>query len=80
MRNIQKAFDVLKKGVGRDIGLFVFMLVFGLIGAVVALPIIWVMQFLPGWGWGAIGAAWVVWLIFGDTLAQAWRAYQEEKP
>jgi len=79
MRNIQKSFEVLKKGAGRDIGLLIFMLVFGVSMAVVALPIIWVMQFLPDWGWWILGAAWIVWLVFGDSLANAWSAYRGER-
>lgn len=76
MRNIQKAFDVLKKGACRDIGLFAFMLIFGVIVAIVALPIIWVMQFLPDWGWWIVGATWVIWLVFGDSIAKAWDTYR----
>lgn len=76
MRNVQKALEVIKKGAGRDLGLFLFMLAFGIVAALILFPVIWLLQFLPDWGWCALGAAWLIWFIFGDTIAKAWSAYR----
>lgn len=79
-QKIRNAWAAAKKSAGRELGLFVFMMVFGVIVALVALPIIYIMNLLPDWTWWIWSAAFLVWLIFGDTIANSVRAYRGEKP
>ena len=72
MSNFKKAWQEVKKGAPREFGLFVFMMVFAVCGAAIILPVIWLMNQLPDWAWWVWGAAWIIWLLFGDTI---WRAY-----
>lgn len=55
------------------------MIVFCLIVLAIGLPIIWLLQFLPDWVWYPLGTAWVVWLLFGDTIAAGCRAFRGDR-
>lgn len=74
------AWNAAKSSAKRELGLFVFMMIFGLCVGVVALPIIFVMTLLPDWTWWIWTAAFFVWLLFGETIASAVRAYREPQP
>jgi len=60
----------------RDLGLHLFMVVFCLIALAICLPFIWLLQFLPDWAWYPLGIAFLIWLLFGDTIAAGYRAYR----
>lgn len=64
----------------RDLGLHLFMIVFCLIVLAVAFPFVLLIQYVPDWAWYPLGAALVVWLIFGDTIAAGYRAFRGERP
>ena len=74
--HIRAAWAAAKKSARRDLGLFVFMMVFAICVAVVALPFIYIMSLLPDWTWWIWSWALIVWLIFGDTIASAVQAYK----
>ena len=56
------------------------MMIFGLVVAVVAFPIILLFQFLPDWAWLVLFGIAVIWLIFGETIAATINAYRGEEP
>lgn len=55
------------------------MIVFCLIVLAIGLLFIWLLQFLPDWAWYPIGIAFVIWLLFGDTIAAGYRAYRGDQ-
>ena len=60
----------------RDMVLHLLMIVFCLIVLAICLPFIWLLQFLPDWAWYPLGIAFLIWLLFGDTIAAGYRAYR----
>lgn len=79
-QRLSAAVSAMKQTGKRDLGLHLFMIVFCLIVLAIALPIIWLLQFLPDWAWYPLGAAWVIWLIVGDTIAAGYRAFRGHQP
>lgn len=77
---LRAALSAMSRTGKRDLGFHLFMIVFCLIMIGFAIPFIWLLQFLPDWAWYPLGAAWVVWLIFGNTIAAGYRAYRGEQP
>ncbi|WP_137138086.1 hypothetical protein [Pseudomonas asiatica] len=63
----------------RDLGLHLFMIVFCLVVLAVAIPFVLLIQCLPDWAWYPLGAAFVVWLLFGDTIATGYRAFRGDQ-
>lgn len=81
MRNkFKAALAAAKKTAGRELGLFVFMVVFSLAAAVIAIPLIFVLAYLPDWAWAVFLACVLVWIVLGDTISAAVSAYRGEKP
>lgn len=80
MSNIKKAFAAARKSAGRELAVFAVMIVLALICVMIALPIMWVMSMLPDWTWWIWSAVFVVWLIFGDTIAVAVRTLRDDRP
>lgn len=76
MSNFKKAWQEIKKGAPRELGIFLFILVLALCAATMALPVIWLMNQLPDWTWWIWGAAWIVWMLFGDTIGRAYNAFK----
>lgn len=76
---LRAAMSAMRRAGKRDLGLHLFMIVFCLIVIGVALPFIWLLQFLPDWAWYPLGFALLVWLLFGDTIAAGYRAYRGEQ-
>lgn len=64
----------------REAGLFIVMIIFGLVVAVVAFPIILLFQFLPDWAWLVLFGIGFIWLIFGETISATINAYRGEQP
>lgn len=64
----------------REAGLFIAMMIFALVVALVAAPIILPFTFLPDWAWLVLFGVGVIWLIFGETIAAAINAYRGEEP
>lgn len=79
-RKIGAAWKAAKSSAKRELGLLVFMVIFGLCVAIVALPIIYVMSLLPDWTWWIWAGAALIWVLFGETIASAVRAYREPRP
>ncbi|WP_158664877.1 hypothetical protein [Pseudomonas sp. SWI44] len=77
---LRAALTAMSRTGKRDLGLHLFMIVFCLIVLAIGLPIIWLLQFLPDWVWYPLGAAWVVWLLFGDAIAAGCRAFRGDRP
>ena len=77
---VRAAWMATKSSAKRELGLFVFMMIFGLCAGLVALPIIFVMTLLPDWTWWLLAAALVIWVLFGETITAAVRAYREQQP
>lgn len=76
---LRAAWAAFKQSAKRDLGLFLVMTIFALCVAVLVVPIVLVMTFLPDWTWWIWSVAFVVWLLFGDTLVAVVRAYRGEK-
>lgn len=77
MKNkLKAALSAAKKTAGRELGLFMFMMVFGLVAAIVAFPLILVLAFLPDWAWIALIVAAITWFFVGDTIKAAIGAYR----
>ncbi|MNG24432.1 hypothetical protein D3C84_1091550 [compost metagenome] len=70
------AWAAAKTSAKRELGLFVVMMIFAVCVAVVALPVIYIMFWLPDWTWWIWLVAGGVWFIFGDTITSAVRAYR----
>jgi len=79
-QKIRSAWSAAKKSAKRELGLFVFMMVFGLCVVAVALPVIYLASFLPDWTWWIWVAACLAWFLFGETISVAVQAYREERP
>lgn len=76
---IKRALDATKKGAGRDVKMFLVMLLLSLCGAAIALPFILAMTFLPDWSLVVLMCAAAVWVVFGDTITAAVKAYRGDK-
>ena len=37
-------------------------------------------EFLPDWAWYPLGIAYLIWPLFGDTIAAGYRAYRGDQP
>lgn len=78
MIKFKKAWHELKKGVPRELGLFLFLLGFAGCAAAVFLPFFWLLDKLPDWAWGTFGIGFLVWIVFSDTIEKAWTALRGE--
>jgi len=78
MSNFKKAWQEVKKGAPRELGLFLFIMLFSLSVAAIVLPVIWVMSMLPDWTWWIWSAVFVIWLLFGNTIGRAWSALRDK--
>ncbi len=76
---LRAALSAMSRTAKRDLGLHLFMIVFCLIVLAIGLLFIWLLQFLPDWAWYPIGIAFVIWLLFGDTIAAGYRAYRGDQ-
>lgn len=74
---IRNALRTAKSSAKRELGMLFFMTIFGLVAAVIVAPIIFVMSLLPDWTWILWLVAFFVWLVFGETISSAIRAYRE---
>lgn len=70
------AWSAATKSAKRELGLFLVMMIFAACAVVVALPVIYLMTWLPDWTWWIWSIAGLVWLLFGETIASAVRAYR----
>ncbi len=77
---LRAALSAMSRTGKRDFGLHPFMMVFCLIVLAIGLPFIWLLQFLPDWAWCPLGIAFLIWLLFGDTIAAGYRAYRGDQP
>ncbi|MCO7513757.1 hypothetical protein NJF44_01115 [Pseudomonas guariconensis] len=77
---LRAALSVMRRTGKRDLGLHLFMIVFCLIVLAIGLPLIWLLQFLPDWAWYLLGIAFLIWLLFGDTIAAGYRTYRGDQP
>lgn len=73
---IKAALSAARDSAKREAGALIVMGVLSLIAVLVAVPIIFLLNFLPDWAWAAIFSAFVVWLFFGETILAAVRAYR----
>jgi len=73
---LRAALAAMKQNGKRDVGLHVFMIIFCAIVLVFTILVVLLLQYLPDWAWYPIGGAWLVWLLFGDTLAAGYRAFR----
>ncbi|MNF15661.1 hypothetical protein D3C80_2183700 [compost metagenome] len=55
------------------------MTILSLCAVVLVVPLLLLMSFLPDWTWWIWSAAFVIWLLFGDTIVAVVRAYRGEK-
>lgn len=56
------------------------MIVFCLIVLAIAIPIIiLLLQYLPSWAWYPLGAAFLIWWLFGETIAAGYRAFRGDQ-
>ena len=76
MSNFKKAWQELKKGAPREVGILLFMVIFGLCFAAVLVPIVWLASFLPEWVLWTIAGTWILWVVLEDTLKRVWAAFQ----
>ncbi|WP_152606247.1 hypothetical protein [Pseudomonas plecoglossicida] len=77
---LRAALSAMSRTGKRDLGFHLFMIVFCLIVLAIGLPFIWLLQFLPDWAWYPIGLAFLIWLLFGETIAAGYRAYRGDQP
>ena len=77
---LKEAWAAARISAKREAVLFIAMMIFGLVVAVVAFPIILLFQFLPDWAWLVLFGIAVIWLIFGETIAATINAYRGEEP
>lgn len=77
---IRAAWAAVKKNAKRELGILVVMVILGLVAAVIAVPVILGISFLPDWALWSLVAAWVAWLLFGETIKAGVRAYRGVKP
>lgn len=76
---IKRALEATKKAADRDVKMFLVMVFLSLIGVAIALPFIWAMTFLPDWSLVVLMCAAAVWVVFGDTISAAVKAYRGDK-
>jgi hypothetical protein len=77
---LKAAWAAARTSAKREAGLFIAMMIFALVVALVAAPIILLFTFLPDWAWLVLFGIGVIWLIFGETIAAAIEAYRGEQP
>jgi len=77
---LKAAWVAARTSAKREAGLFIAMMIFGLVVALVALPIILLFQFLPDWAWLVLFGIGFIWMIFGETISAAINAYRGEQP
>jgi uncharacterized Tic20 family protein len=77
---IKAAWSAARVSARRDLGIFFVMMILALVAALIAVPIILILTMLSDWAWGAVAVAFVVWIIFGETITATVRAYRGEKP
>jgi hypothetical protein len=76
---LRAAWVAFKQSAKRELGLFLVMTIFALCAAVLVVPIVLLVTLLPAWTWWIWSPAFVIWLLFGDTLAAVVRAYRGVK-
>ena len=76
---LRAALSAMSRTGKRDLVLHLFMIVFCLIVLGIALPFIWLLQFLPDWAWYPLGFALLIWLLLGDTITAGYRAYRGDR-
>jgi hypothetical protein len=76
---IRAALAAAKKSAKRELGMFAFMLIFGLCVVVVAVPIIFITSLLPDWTWWIWLGCGAIWMIFGETISAGFRAYRGDR-
>lgn len=77
---LKAAIVAAKKSIERELGMLFVISILAILGIVIALPIMWALAIMPDWATYMLGASWVIYLLFGDTLSAAARAFREEKP
>lgn len=77
---MRDAVRAVKQTAKRELGLIFVMMIFGVAALLVGVPLIWAVSLLPDWAVGTLIAAWVIWLVFGETIAAGVRAYRGVKP
>jgi hypothetical protein len=73
---LKAAWAAARKSAKREAGLFIAMMIFALVVALIAVPITLLFTFLPDWAWLVLLGIGVIWLIFGETIAAAINAYR----
>jgi len=76
----QAGWAAVKKNAKRELGILLVMVILGLVGAVIAVPFILGISFLPDWALWSLFTAWVAWIVFGETISAGVRAYRGVKP
>ncbi|MGK0158795.1 hypothetical protein [Pseudomonas mosselii] len=76
---LRAALSAMSRSGKRDVGLHLFMILFCLIVLAIALPIILLLQYLPGWTWYPLGGAFLIWWLFGETIAAGYRAFRGDQ-
>lgn len=76
---LHAALCAMKLSGKRELGLHAFMIVFSLIVVAVAVPVILLLQYLPDWVWYPLGAAALIWIFFGETIAAGYRAFRGDQ-
>ncbi|WP_462402230.1 hypothetical protein [Pseudomonas sp. Marseille-QA0332] len=77
---LRASLSAMKRTGKRDIGLHLFMIVFCLGAIAIAIPLVLLLQYLPGWAWLPLGIAFLIWMLFGDTIAAGYRAFRGYQP
>lgn len=77
---MRDAWAAVKKSARRELGILLVMVIFGLVAAIIAVPVILGLFFLPDWALWTLVAAWAAWMVFGDTIAAGVRAYRGLEP
>lgn len=70
----------VKPKIERELGLMLFMVIFGAFVVAIAVGVGRVVDALPDWAWLALWGMGSVWLFFGESIAAGVRAWRGVKP
>lgn len=79
-QRLKNAWAAARTTAKRELGIFFVMMIFALVVALIAVPIILLLTFLPDWAWLFLFGFGVSRLIFGETISAAINAYRGEQP
>lgn len=77
---LRAALSAMRRTGKRELGLHLLMIIFCLIVLAVAIPLVLLLLYLPDWAWYPLGAAVLIWMFFGDTIAAGYQAFRGDRP